>query len=222
MRNSQEQKEGTGKLYYSISEVSELVNVKAHVLRYWETQFKMLHPRKNRAGNRSYRIKDVKMALRIKKLLYDEGFTIAGARRKLLDERKSGEAQTELDFVGISRDDFLKILRRDLTELLQMVQGERSVASLGRRGGSEESDAATVEPGRAGIFSDLDLGADEVDNGEETGSGATTPGVPTPGVPTTARGVAAPRSATPRSATPRSATPRSATPRSTAPPRGRE
>ena len=68
-----------GKLYYSISEVAELVSVKPHVLRYWETQFKMLRPRKNRAGNRSYRVKDVKMALRIRKLLYDEGFTIAGA-----------------------------------------------------------------------------------------------------------------------------------------------
>lgn len=209
MRNSQEQKEGTGKLYYSISEVSELVNVKAHVLRYWETQFKMLHPRKNRAGNRSYRIKDVKMALRIKKLLYDEGFTIAGARRKLLDERKSGEAQTELDFVGISRDDFLKILRRDLTELLQMVQGERSVASLGRREGSEEIEAAAAGAGRAGIFSDLDLGeSGEVDNGEDEGRGAATPGGPaTARGATTARGAAAPRSATPRS---------------TAPPRGRE
>ncbi len=162
IRNSQESKEGAGKLYYSISEVAELVNVRAHVLRYWETQFKMLHPRKNRAGNRNYRIKDVKMALRIKKLLYDEGFTIAGARRKLLDERKSRESQTQLDFVGISKEDFLKMLRRDLSELLEVVQGEKSIESLGQRS-IEESDE--LDAARQGIFGDLDLnGAGE---GEE-------------------------------------------------------
>jgi DNA-binding transcriptional MerR regulator len=160
IRNSQEPREGTGKLYYSISEVAELVNVKAHVLRYWETQFKMLHPRKNRAGNRSYRVKDVKMALRIKRLLYDEGFTIAGARRKILDERRSRDPQTELNFVGISREDFVKMLRRDLGELLQVVQGERSFDSLGQRDEGEEQDGHRR---RGGIFSDLELGdgADE-------------------------------------------------------------
>ncbi len=117
-------KSNSTKLYYSISEVAELLSVKAHVLRYWETQFKMLRPRKNRAGNRSYREKEVQLALRIKRLLYEEGFTIAGARRKLLDERRSGQAQTELDFVGLSHDEFISVLRRDLTELLAVVRGE--------------------------------------------------------------------------------------------------
>jgi DNA-binding transcriptional MerR regulator len=118
------------KLYYSISEVAELVNVKPHVLRYWETQFKMLRPRKNRAGNRSYREREVQLALRIKRLLYDEGFTIAGARRKLLDERRSGQSQTELDFVGLSQDEFLGVLRRDLEGLLALVRGEKSLEEL--------------------------------------------------------------------------------------------
>lgn len=158
-----------GKLYYSISEVAELLNVKAHVLRYWETQFKMLRPKKNRAGNRSYRVKDVKMALRIKKLLYDEGFTIAGARRKLLDERRSGGTQTELDFVGISRDDLLKMLKQDLGELLQVLRGEIPLEALGRR-----EDAPDDERARRGIFTDLDLaaeaGADE-GSGEEDSAG---------------------------------------------------
>ncbi len=135
-----------GKLYYSISEVAELLNVKAHVLRYWETQFKMLRPRKNRAGNRSYRVKDVKMALRIKKLLYDEGFTIAGARRKLLDERRSAGGQTELDFVGISRDELLHMVENDLSELLRVVRGEQPIESLG-----QQPHAA------GGLFHDLDL-----------------------------------------------------------------
>ena len=84
--------ETEGKLYRSISEVSEMLGVKPHVLRYWETQFGMLRPRKNRAGNRMYRPDEVKLLLLIKELLYARRFTIAGARRRLLDQRKDGEA----------------------------------------------------------------------------------------------------------------------------------
>lgn len=83
--------------YRSISEVSELVGVRAHVLRYWETQFSMLRPRKNRAGNRMYRPEEVKLLLRIKDLLYGRRFTIAGAKRRLLEERKE-TPQVELGF----------------------------------------------------------------------------------------------------------------------------
>ena len=78
------------KLYYSISEVSEATGVKAHVLRYWESQFPMLRPRKSRGGMRMYRAKDAALIQRIKHLLYDRGFTIAGARRKLFEDRRSG------------------------------------------------------------------------------------------------------------------------------------
>ena len=127
--------------------------MKPHVLRYWETQFKMLRPRKNRAGNRSYRVKDVKMALRIRRLLYDEGFTIAGARRKLLDERRDG--QTELDFVGISKEEFLKMMRRDLTELLQVLKGEKSIDALGHQDEDEERLASSGR--RRGLFADLEV-----------------------------------------------------------------
>jgi DNA-binding transcriptional MerR regulator len=77
-----------GKMYRPISEVSEMVGVKPHVLRYWETQFSMLRPKKNRAGNRMYRPEEIRMLLRIKELLYSRRFTIAGAKRRLLDERK--------------------------------------------------------------------------------------------------------------------------------------
>ena len=146
-------KESGGKLYYSISEVAELVSVKPHVLRYWETQFKMLRPRKNRAGNRSYRVKDVKMALRIRRLLYDEGFTIAGARRKLLDERRDG--QTELDFVGISKEEFLKMMRRDLTELLQVLKGEKPIEALGHK--DEDDERLATSGRRRGLFADLEM-----------------------------------------------------------------
>ena len=75
------------KLYRSISEVSDLVAVRPHVLRYWETQFSMLRPKKNRAGNRMYRPDEVRLLMEIKELLYQRRFTIAGARRRLLDER---------------------------------------------------------------------------------------------------------------------------------------
>ncbi|HEV8592071.1 MAG TPA: MerR family transcriptional regulator [Pyrinomonadaceae bacterium] len=71
------------KIYFKIGEVCDLVGVQAHVLRYWETEFPMLSPQKNRSGQRSYRRKDVEISLRIKELLYDEMFTIAGAKKKL-------------------------------------------------------------------------------------------------------------------------------------------
>ena len=71
------------KLYYSISEVSEITKLKAYVLRYWETEFLQLNPPKNRAGNRTYRQKDIDMILKIKELLYDRKFTIDGARNIL-------------------------------------------------------------------------------------------------------------------------------------------
>src|SRR5918997_927984 len=74
------------KLFFKIGEVCELSGVQAHVLRYWESEFPMLAPQKNRAGQRTYRKRDVEMALRIKELLYDDQYTIAGAKKKLASE----------------------------------------------------------------------------------------------------------------------------------------
>jgi len=71
------------KIFFKIGEVCELVGVQAHVLRYWETEFPMLSPKKNRSGQRSYRRKDVEIALSIKDLLYEDLYTIAGAKKKL-------------------------------------------------------------------------------------------------------------------------------------------
>ena len=76
------------KIYFKIGEVCELVGVQAHVLRYWETEFPMLSPQKNRSGQRSYRRRDVEISLRIKQLLYEEMFTIAGAKKKLHAEMR--------------------------------------------------------------------------------------------------------------------------------------
>ena len=111
----------TGRLYYSISEVSDMIGVKPHVLRYWETQFKMLRPKKGRGGARMYRKRDVEVLFEVKQLLYDHRFTIAGARRKLLDERGAKE-QMELTFARTDREEMLRSLRRDLEGLLALLQ----------------------------------------------------------------------------------------------------
>ena len=84
------------KLFFKIGEVCELAGVQAHVLRYWETEFPTLAPQKNRAGQRTYRRRDVEMALRIKELLYDEQYTIAGAKKKLANELRTGGPVREL------------------------------------------------------------------------------------------------------------------------------
>ena len=112
-----------GRLYYSISDVSDMVGVKPHVLRYWETQFKMLRPKKGRGGARMYRKRDVEILFQVKQLLYDQRFTIAGARRKLLDDRGSRE-QMELTFTRTDREEMLRALRRDLEGLLHILRGE--------------------------------------------------------------------------------------------------
>lgn len=74
------------KLFFKIGEVCEIIGVQAHVLRYWETEFPMLSPQKSRSGQRIYRQRDVEIALRIKQLLHDELYTIAGAKKKLQSE----------------------------------------------------------------------------------------------------------------------------------------
>ena len=78
------------KLFFRIGEVCDLIQVQPHVLRYWETEFPTLAPQKNRAGQRVYRRKDVEMVMRIRDLLYVEKFTIAGARKRLIEEAKKG------------------------------------------------------------------------------------------------------------------------------------
>ena len=73
----------SGKIYYSISEVAEMVGEEPYVLRFWEKEFPKLRPRKNRAGNRIYQAKDIERVMRIKRLLHEDGYTIEGARNLL-------------------------------------------------------------------------------------------------------------------------------------------
>ncbi|MBN2331768.1 MAG: MerR family transcriptional regulator [Deltaproteobacteria bacterium] len=71
------------KLFFRIGEVSDIVNVKPYVLRYWESEFELVSPEKSNSKQRLYQRKDLELLLEIKRLLYDEGFTVAGARKKL-------------------------------------------------------------------------------------------------------------------------------------------
>ncbi len=107
------------KVYYSIGELCDLSGLKPHVLRYWETQFDVLNPTKNRAGNRVYRSRDVEVVLLVKQLLYDEKYTIEGANQKLIDMRREGELK------GRGRDvvagDFLTGIKRELEELREVL-----------------------------------------------------------------------------------------------------
>ena len=123
-------KKESGKIYYSISEVADLTDVRPHVLRYWESKFKMLKPKKNRAGNRMYRPKEIDLILRIKELLYDRRYTIAGARRTLLDERKSGEDQVEMDFdKRVAERSVVVAVKKELEEILEILS--RNVSARG-------------------------------------------------------------------------------------------
>ena len=113
------------KLYYSIGEVSELLKVKPHVLRYWETQFPVLNPKKNRAGNRTYRVRDIKLLLAIQSLLYDRKYTIAGARRKLKEFDNDPTVlaeQLSIPFADPEKRRLLVALKKDLLELKGLVE----------------------------------------------------------------------------------------------------
>ena len=109
------------KLYYRIGEVSRITGVKSYVLRYWETEFKWMTPQKSRSKQRLYRPKDIEMVFLIKKLLYEERFTIAGARKRL-KEASSEEIKAEVAETSPAslRDDLLRI-RDELQALRAMI-----------------------------------------------------------------------------------------------------
>ena len=112
------------KLYFRIGEVSRLCRLPAYVLRFWETEFPQLRPVKSSTGQRMYRRKDVEAVLRIKKLLYEEGFTIAGARQQLRADVKMEKVQAPLPFPSPSSPD-LKRIRHGLQEILGMLSARR-------------------------------------------------------------------------------------------------
>jgi DNA-binding transcriptional MerR regulator len=104
------------KLYYSIGEVSKIVGLKSYVLRYWETEFKQLTPPKNRAGNRTYRQKDINIILEIKNLLHGKKFTIEGARAAISSKAvKPGQSE-------VVNYKLISTLKNELHEILQIIK----------------------------------------------------------------------------------------------------
>lgn len=112
------------KLYYRIGEVEALTEIPAYVLRYWESEFKLLRPKKNPAGQRLYRKKDLDLVLRIKTLLYDERLTLEGARKRLRGEGRAS-AQMDLGLKSATLEETLRRLRDRLRTLRERLAGGR-------------------------------------------------------------------------------------------------
>lgn len=108
------------KLYFRIGEVSKLCRLPAYVLRFWETEFPQLKPTKSSTGQRMYRRRDVENVLVIRRLLYEEGFTIAGAREKLKSETRSHKDQV-LPFPKQPNGERLRRVRQGLQDILQLL-----------------------------------------------------------------------------------------------------
>src|SRR5206468_8106122 len=111
------------KLYFKIGEVSELLGVEPYVLRYWETEFSVLSPKKSGTGHRLYRRKDVELLLRIKHLLYEKRFTIEGARQLLQAEAKAPKPKVVKRIQQeLFSDDALPGIRRELEDILLLLK----------------------------------------------------------------------------------------------------
>ena len=108
--------------FFSIGDVCEMTDLKPHVLRYWESQFRFLNPAKNRSGNRVYQRREIEMVQLVKQLLYTEKYTIDGARQKLDEFRRNGEikaaARSALD------GETVQLLERELKAVLAHLEGE--------------------------------------------------------------------------------------------------
>jgi DNA-binding transcriptional MerR regulator len=111
------------KLYFKIGEVSEILGVEPYVLRYWETEFPQLMPKKSGSGHRLFRRKDVELLLRIKHLLYEKRYTIEGARQTLQTEGRSSKPRApKRSQQELFSDDPLPEIRRELGEILQLLK----------------------------------------------------------------------------------------------------
>ena len=107
------------KLFFKIGEAAEIVGVEQHVLRYWEDEFDALRPVKNRAGQRLFKKQDVELILEIKRLLYEEKYTIEGARQRLLELRQAGELADERQ--SVLDPEVLAIMKEELEGLHQIL-----------------------------------------------------------------------------------------------------
>jgi DNA-binding transcriptional MerR regulator len=113
------------KLYFRIGEVATLCRLPAYVLRFWESEFPQLKPVKSSTGQRMYRRRDVESVLRIKQLLYDQGFTIVGARQQLRSESKHDKGQSAIPFPAQSPGE-MQSIRQGLREILNLLSTRRT------------------------------------------------------------------------------------------------
>ena len=119
-----------GKLFYKIGEVCKICDVPAHVLRYWETEFPRLSPNKNRSGQRIFREKDVQLVAEIKRLLYEEGYTIAGARKQLRRNGANLRASPLFSKAGAdSSRQLLAQIRGELQDLMKLLDQDLPAAN---------------------------------------------------------------------------------------------
>ena len=107
------------KLYYSISEVAQATGIKPYVLRFWEKEFSLLKPKKNRAGNRSYQQKDIDLISQIKHLLYEEGYTIEGAKSKLKSLKRNDKGPLVTEKMRLQS--LLVEIRKELSALVEIL-----------------------------------------------------------------------------------------------------
>ena len=114
------------KVYYSIGEVCDLTGLKPHVLRYWETQFEVLNPGKNRAGNRVYQSRDIELVLLVKNLLYEKKYTIEGANKRLIEMRQAGELEGGRH--DVLSPEFLAGMKTDLEALRDLLTPKTPLA----------------------------------------------------------------------------------------------
>jgi DNA-binding transcriptional MerR regulator len=128
--------------FFSIGDVCNLTDLKPHVLRYWESQFRFLNPAKNRSGNRVYQRREVELIMLVKHLLYTEKYTIDGARQRIEEQRRAGSLRTEaraaLD-VQMIRD-----LERQLQSIVKVLDGTEAPQTADASGGRTEPQPSTT------------------------------------------------------------------------------
>ena len=122
--------------FFSIGEVCALTDLKPHVLRYWESQFRFLNPAKNRSGNRVYQRREIELIMLVKHLLYEEKYTIDGARQRIEAQRRSGELRAAAH--GALKSETIAMLEHELGAILAVLDGRDTAA------GSESAAAGTT------------------------------------------------------------------------------
>lgn len=112
--------------YFSIGDVCQLTDLKPHVLRYWESQFRFLNPVKNRSGNRVYQRREIELIMLVKHLLYTEKFTIEGARKRIEQYRRTGALKTEARYA--LQHETIESLTQELRGILDIIDGKAPIA----------------------------------------------------------------------------------------------